>query len=118
MRQPRLQRSLRATLRGLAVKVVLAGSKMVPGILGNSHALIADAVESIADVFSALIVWRALVIANEPADEDHPYGHGKAKPLARVFVAVLLIAAAGGIMPPKSPWFEPKLRDAMFCHMI
>ena len=94
MSQNRLQRSLRATLLGLAVNVVLAGSKMVAGILGNSHALVADAVESIADVFSALIVWRALVIANEPADEDHPYGHGKAEPLATVFVAVLLLAAA------------------------
>jgi cation diffusion facilitator family transporter len=96
--QTRLQRSLRATLLGMVVNVVLAGSKLLAGIVGHSHALIADAVESIADVFSALIVWRGLVVAHEPADQDHPYGHGKAEPLAAAFVAVMLLVAAAWIV--------------------
>jgi cation diffusion facilitator family transporter len=88
---------LRATFIGLAVNIVLAVTKLIAGVTGNSHALVADAVESFADVFSAIIVWRALVIAHAPADDDHPYGHGKAEPLAAATVSVLLLAAAGWI---------------------
>jgi len=94
----RLIRTLRATFIGLAVNVVLAGTKLFAGIAGHSHALVADAVESFADVFSAIIVWRGLVIAHEPADKDHPYGHGKAEPLAAAFVSVMLLTAAGWII--------------------
>ncbi len=93
----RLQRSLRATFTGLAVNAVLATVKLLAGIFGHSHALIADAVESLADVFSSLIVWRALVVAAEPADEDHPYGHGKAEPIAAAIVSGMLLFAAAWI---------------------
>ncbi len=93
----RLQRSLRATFTGLGVNVVLAISKLLAGIVGHSHALIADAVESLADVFSSLIVWRGLVVAEEPPDEDHPYGHGKAEPIATAVVSVMLLLAAAWI---------------------
>ena len=78
----RLKRGLRATFLGLAVNTTLTTVKFVAGILGHSHALVADAVESMADIFSSVIVWRGLVVAAEPADEDHPYGHGKAEPIA------------------------------------
>ena len=54
----------------------------------------ADAVESFADIFSSLIVWRGLVVAAAPADEDHPYGHGKAEPIASAIVAAMLLGAA------------------------
>lgn len=94
MSNPRLQRGLRATFTGLAVNLVLASVKLVAGILGHSHALVADAVESFADVFSSIIVWRGLVVAAAPADEDHPYGHGKAEPIAAAIVAVMLLGAA------------------------
>ena len=90
----RLQRTLRATFIGLAVNLVLAAGKLAAGIIGHSHALVADAVESFADVFSSIVVWRGLVIASEPADEDHPYGHGKAEPIAAAFVAATLLLAA------------------------
>jgi cation diffusion facilitator family transporter len=93
----RLQRGVRATFIGLAVNTLLAGTKLAAGILGHSHALIADAVESLADVFSSLVVWRALVVADAPADEDHPYGHGKAEPIAAAIVAAVLLVAAGSI---------------------
>jgi cation diffusion facilitator family transporter len=108
----RLQRGLRATFAGMAVNVVLSGTKLAAGIVGHSHALVADAVESFADIFSSLIVWRGLVVAAAPADEDHPYGHGKAEPIASAIVAAMLLGAAlwivltafGEIMEPhRSP---------------
>jgi len=93
----RLQRSLRATFLGLGVNVLLAAGKFAAGVYGHSHALVADAVESFADVLSSLIVWRGLVVAAAPPDDDHPYGHGKAEPLAAAFVATMLLLAAAGI---------------------
>jgi len=90
----RLQRGLRATFAGMAVNVVLSGTKLTAGIVGHSHALVADAVESFADIFSSLIVWRGLIVAAAPADEDHPYGHGKAEPIASAIVAAMLLGAA------------------------
>lgn len=93
----RLQRGLRATLLGLLTNVLLAGGKLAAGVIGHSHALVADAVESLADVFSSIIVWRGLVVADAPADEDHPYGHGKAEPIAAAVVATMLLLAAVGI---------------------
>jgi len=93
----RLNRSLRVTFLGLAVNAILTLAKLVAGIFGHSHALVADAVESMADVFSSIIVWRGLVVAAEPADADHPYGHGKAEPLAAAVVSTILLLAAGWI---------------------
>jgi cation diffusion facilitator family transporter len=90
----RLQRGLRATFLGIAINVVLGGLKLAAGLIGHSHALIADATESFADIFNSLIVWRGIVVADAPADEDHPYGHSKAEPLAAAFGAVMLLAAA------------------------
>ena len=94
----RLKRNVRATLIGLVTSVVLTAIKFTAGILGHSHALVADAVESLADIFSSLIVWRGLVVAAEPADKDHPYGHGKAEPLASAFVATMLLVASAWIV--------------------
>ena len=81
----------------MSVNVALAAAKFAAGILGQSQALIADAVESFADILSSLIVWRGLVVAETPPDEDHPYGHGKAEPLAAATVSVMLLIAAGTI---------------------
>src|SRR5437899_12968704 len=81
----------------MAVNIVLGSAKLAAGIVGHSHALIADAVESLGDVFSSLVVWRGLVVAAEPADEDHPYGHGKAEPIAAAIISLVLLLAAGWI---------------------
>jgi cation diffusion facilitator family transporter len=70
---------------------------MIAGIIGHSQALIADGVESLADILSSIIVWRGAVVAAEPEDEDHPYGHGKAEPIAAAIVSVMLMFAAAGI---------------------
>jgi cation diffusion facilitator family transporter len=82
---------------GLAVNAALAITKGVAGVLGNSYALIADAVESSADIFSSLIVWSGLRIAAREADEQFPFGYGKAEALAAVIVSLFLVAAAAGI---------------------
>jgi cation diffusion facilitator family transporter len=84
----------RASTVSLALNGALAVVKLVCGIIGNSYALIADAIESLGDIVSSAIVFGGLVIASRPADENHPYGHGKAEPLAALAVAAILILAA------------------------
>ncbi len=79
---------------GMALNIVLAIAKIVTGVVGNSYALIADGIESTADIVSSLVVWTGLKISSLPADEDHPYGHGKAESIAGIIVAVALLAAA------------------------
>ena len=76
------------------MNVALAIVKLLTGIFGRSYALIADAIESMADAVSSIIVWRAVVIAEKPADTDHPYGHGKAEAIATAAVSVMLLGAA------------------------
>lgn len=90
-------RGIRSAQLGLLVNTLLAIIKLVAGILGNAYALVADAVESVADIFSSLIVWGGLRIASRQADEDYPFGYGKAEPLAAAVVALMLIGAAAGI---------------------
>src|SRR3989344_639901 len=89
-----IAQGMRSTIIGIAVNAVLAVTKGVAGCLGNSYALIADAIESTSDILSSLIVWTGLNIASKPADEDHPYGHGKAEPMAATIVALMLFGAA------------------------
>jgi cation diffusion facilitator family transporter len=99
----------------LAVNAVLAGAKLAAGLLGHSHALTADAVESLGDVFGSVVVWRGLVVAAEPADEDHPYGHGKAEPIAAATISfTLLLAAAWIAVAAIHESFLPQSRPAPF----
>jgi cation diffusion facilitator family transporter len=90
-------RSIRWAQAGLLVNATLVLVKLIAGIVGHANALVADAVESSADIFSSIIVWMGLAIAAKPADEDHPYGHGKAEPLAAAVVSLMLLGAAIGI---------------------
>lgn len=99
----RFQRGLRAILLGIVVNLVLGAAKFLAGIFGHSHALIADATESFADIFNSLVMWRGIAVASVPADEDHPYGHGKAEPLAAAFGAAMLLVAAAWITA-KAGW--------------
>jgi len=91
------RRSIRWAQAGLLINAVLVLVKLFAGIVGHANALVADAVESSADIFSSMIVWMGLSIAARPADEDHPYGHGKAEPLAAAVVSLMLLGAAVGI---------------------
>ena len=92
-----IRRGIRAAQLGLLVNAVLAVVKLVAGILGNAYALVADAIESTADVFASLVVWGGLHVAGRDPDENYPFGYGKAEVLAAVVVALLLLGAAVGI---------------------
>ncbi|WP_025028396.1 cation diffusion facilitator family transporter [Caldalkalibacillus mannanilyticus] len=75
---------------GIVGNIVLAIIKIVVGLVGNSRALVADAVHSASDVVGSLAVLIGLRAAKLPPDEDHPYGHGKAESIAAIIVAVIL----------------------------
>jgi cation diffusion facilitator family transporter len=90
-------KAIRATQTGLLVNAALVVIKLIAGIVGNTYALVADAIESAADVFASLIVWGGLSIAAVPADEDYPFGYGKAEALAAAVVSMLLLGAGGAI---------------------
>jgi len=92
-----IERGIKFAQVGILVNASLVVVKLLSGIIGNSYALIADAAESSTDIFSSFIVWGGLQVASKPADEDHPYGHGKAEPLAAAVVAFMLMGAAFGI---------------------
>ncbi|MEZ6039864.1 MAG: cation diffusion facilitator family transporter [Planctomycetaceae bacterium] len=79
---------------GLVVNLVLGGVKLAGGIIGQSFALIADAVNSIGDVVTTVVVLYALRVAQRPADEEHPYGHTRAEGIAASNVALLVIVSA------------------------
>jgi len=89
--------AIKAARTGLLVNIALVMIKLLGGIAGHSYALIADAIESFTDVFSSLIVWGGLRITARPADEDCPYGYGKAEALAAAVVSLVLLVAALGI---------------------
>lgn len=73
---------------------VLALIKGLAGFFGNSFALIADAIESTADIFSSILVLFGLRYANRPADKNHPYGHGRVEPLITFIVVGFIITSA------------------------
>src|SRR4051794_7342669 len=89
-------RGMRAALTGMLVNAALVVVKLLAGILGHSYALVADAIESSTDIFSSLTVWAGLRVTTRPADEDYPYGYGKAESLAAVVVSLMLLGAALG----------------------
>lgn len=89
-----LQTGARVALLGLFINVVLASVKIVAGIVGHAYVLIADGVESALDVGGSIVIWGGLTVAARPPDETHPYGHGKAEPIAAILVALGVLAAA------------------------
>ena len=86
--------AVRTVIFSMLGNVVLAAIKFLAGIFGNSYALIADGIESVVDVFSSVLVLFGLKYSSRPADENHPYGHGKAEPLVTFLVVVFLIISA------------------------
>jgi len=85
---------MRSSLVGIGANLVLAAFKCVAGYLGHSFALVADGVESFSDVVSSTVVFFGLKFAIKPPDEEHPWGHGKAEPIASIVVSLALIVAA------------------------
>lgn len=88
------QTAVKATYFSIFGNLGLALVKGLAGFFGNSYALIADALESTTDVFSSLLVLFGIKYANKPADDNHPYGHGRAEPLITFLVVVFLITTA------------------------
>lgn len=96
--QKRVKQGTKSTLLGISVNLGLGLAKCTAGLLGNSFALVADGLESITDVLGGFVVYFSLKIAVKPPDADHPYGHGKAEPIAAVVVSLALVAAAFAII--------------------
>ena len=95
--QSRYDRGVRTVLVGLTSNVFLAVIKILAGIFGNSYALVADGIESTLDIFSSIVVLGGIHISSLPADENHPYGHGKAETLAAMSTSLILVMAGIGI---------------------
>ncbi len=87
-------RGIRSAQAGLLTNSGLAIAKLIAGVLGHSYALIADAIESTADIFSSMIVWGGLRISSRSPDEEYPFGYGKAESLAATVVSLMLLGAA------------------------
>lgn len=88
------QQAIRTIYISIFSNTFLALVKGIAGVLGNSYALIADAIESTTDIFSSFLVLFGLKYSTKPADENHPYGHGKAEPLITFAVVGFLLISA------------------------
>lgn len=88
------QTAIKATYFSIIGNTCLAIIKGLAGLFGNSYALIADAIESTTDIFASLLVLFGIKYSNKPADENHPYGHGRAEPLITFLVVGFLITTA------------------------
>lgn len=88
------QTAVKATYFSIIGNALLAIIKGLAGFFGNSYALTADAIESTTDIFSSFLVLFGIKYSNRPADENHPYGHGRAEPLITFLVVGFLITSA------------------------
>lgn len=88
------QTAIRTTYFSIFGNAILALIKGLTGVFGNSYALIADAIESTTDIFASFLVLLGLKYANRPADENHPYGHGKIEPLITFAIVAFLVISA------------------------
>jgi len=92
-----MQVGQRVALAGMAVSSVLAVVKIVIGAAGGSTSVVADGLESAGDVFASGFVLLGLTIAAKPADENHPYGHGRVEILTGLLIGLILLAGGVGI---------------------
>jgi cation diffusion facilitator family transporter len=91
---PKQNLAVRTVVFSILGNAALAAIKFLSGIFGHSYALIADGIESTVDIFSSFLVLLGLKYAERPADDNHPYGHGKAEPLITFLVVAFLIVSA------------------------
>ena len=88
----------KVTLVGGAGNVALMIFKLIAGILGHSSAMIADAVHSLSDFVTDIIVLVFVSVSAKPQDRSHDYGHGKFETIATFFIGIALVVAAVGII--------------------
>ncbi|MCK4836241.1 MAG: cation diffusion facilitator family transporter, partial [Candidatus Aminicenantes bacterium] len=93
----RLKKAIRVTKTGIVGNTMLIILKFAGGIIGKSSAVIADAVHSLADFATDIIVIIGLKLANKPADKNHRYGHGKFETLSSLILGIILLATGIGI---------------------
>jgi len=91
------EEAIKVTYLGILGNAFLALLKWLTGYFGNSYALIADAIESTSDIFSSLLLLFGIRYASKPADQNHPYGHGRAEPLV-TFIVVGFLVSSGVII--------------------
>src|SRR3954462_52795 len=114
-----MQTGARAALVGMLVNVVFAAAKISAGLFGNSYVLIADGIESALDIAGSVVIWGGLKFASRPPDETHPYGHGKAEPLAAGIVAAgVLLASVGLAIQSVREIFTPHHGPAPFTLVV
>ena len=95
---PREKSIYKVTWIGSAVNFLLLVFKFVAGIVGHSSALVADAVHSLSDFITDIIVIVFIKISGKPEDEDHRYGHGKYETLATALIGIALFAVGIGLL--------------------
>lgn len=107
----KLESGAHLALVGMGINAALCAAKIGIGVIGHSYALIADGFESLLDIISSLLIWGGLKLAARPPDASHPYGHGKAEPVAAILGSVMILGAAtalaaesiGAIAEPRPP---------------
>jgi len=92
-----LRTATRVALFGMIVNSIFAVAKILGGVFGHAYVLIADGIESGLDIAGSFVIWSGLKVAARPPDASHPYGHGKAEPIAAAIVSVGVLAAAVGL---------------------
>ena len=93
-REQRKKDGIRSTLISIVINMVLAGIKIFFGIIGKSKALVADGFHSVSDIVGSVVVLVGVYLGNKPADEEHPYGHGKLESIAGNIIGVILVITA------------------------
>ena len=88
----------KVTLVGSVVNLLLVGLKAVAGVAGHSAAMVSDAVHSLSDFITDIVVLIFVRVSARPQDDDHDYGHGKYETVATLFIGLALAAAAVGIV--------------------
>ena len=109
----------KVTLVGSAGNVALLTFKFIAGVLGHSSAMIADAVHSLSDFLTDVVVLVFVYISAKPQDESHDYGHGKFETIASFLIGLALLGAATGIIVAGglklSSWFAGEQLPAPGC---
>jgi len=93
----------------ILANIILAGGKIIVGVLSNSAAILAGGIDSLIDIFSSIISYVGIKISGKPADKEHPYGHYKFEVLGGVMIMAIILATGIGIIY-NACWnfFEPK----------
>jgi len=88
--EERFRKSKIVSWTGILVNVFLTVFKIFAGISGHSQAMLSDGFHSLSDIFASILALTSVKISQKPVDKDHPYGHGKAEPIAALFISFIL----------------------------